>query len=285
MRLVYATDLHGDPDAYAALAALARREGAQAVLLGGDLFAYSREAAPQLAFAAGPFRAFLRQLRAAGLPVVAIPGNDDRAAAVAYLHTLAAEGLLRLADLRPRHLAPDDGTGAVTVVGYPFVPPTPFRLKEGERRDLATDRYTGPRPFFVSAPDPDAPWVAAAPDRLDRLPSIEEDLVAAPAVAPPWLLLAHSPPWGVLDRAATAERAGSRALRAWILARQPLLALHGHIHEAPDLLGRWAERLGATICVNPGAAQGTAVQAVVCDTAALTRSLRHTTRPPCDPSG
>jgi Icc-related predicted phosphoesterase len=284
MRLVYATDLHGDPDAYAALAALARRERAQAVLLGGDLFAYSREAAPQLAFAAGPFRDFLRRLRAARTPVVAIPGNDDRAAAVAYLHALAAAGLLRLADLRPQRLA-DDGAGAVAVVGYPFVPPTPFRLKEGERRDLATDRYPGPWPHFVSAPDPAAPWVAAPPDRLDRLPSIAEELAAAPVAAPPWVLLAHSPPWGVLDRAASAEHAGSRALRAWILARQPTLALHGHIHEAPDLLGRWAARLGATICVNPGAAQGTAVQAVVCDTAALPRSLRHTTRPSCDPPG
>ena len=278
MRLVYATDLHGDPGAYEALAALTRRERAQAVLLGGDLFAYSREAAPQLAFAAGPFRAFLRQLRADGLPVVAIPGNDDRAAAVAYLHTLAAAGLLRLADLRPQRLAAGDGIAAVTIVGYPFVPPTPFRLKEGERRDLATDRYPGPWPHFVSAPDPGAPWVEAPPDRLDRLPSIAEELAAAPTAAAPWVLLAHTPPWGVLDRAATAEHAGSRALRAWILARQPLLALHGHIHEAPDLLGRWAARLGATICVNPGAAQGTAVQAVVCDTAALPQSLRHTAR-------
>ncbi len=213
MRLVYATDLHDDPDAYAALAALARRERAHAVLLGGDLFAYSREAAPQLAFAAGPFRDFLRRLRAARTPVVAIPGNDDRVAAVAYLHTLAAAGLLRLADLRPQQLAPDDGTGAVSVVGYPFVPPTPFRLKEGERRDLAADRYTGPRPFFVSAPDPGAPWVAAPPDRLDRLPSIAEELAAAPVAAAPWVLLAHSPPWGVLDRSAPGSSRGGRPWR------------------------------------------------------------------------
>lgn len=82
----------------------------------------------------------------------------------------------------------------------------------------------------------------------------------------------------MLDRATSAERVGSRDLRAWIAARQPLLALHGHIHEAPDLLGRWAERLGATLCVNPGAAQGTTVQAAIIETAPLT--LRHTTRGP-----
>ncbi len=277
MKLVYATDLHGDTAAYEALADLALREGAHALLLGGDIFAYSRQAAPQLAFAAGPFRRFLLRLRAAGLPVVAIHGNDDRAAAVALLRAFAAEGLLRLAGLRPQPIIPGDvATDSLTVVGYPFVPPTPFRLKEHERRDLATDRYPGPWPYFVSAPDPAAPWAAAAPDLLDRLPSIEEELSATPPIAGPWVLLAHSPPWGVLDRAATVERAGSQGRRAWIVARRPLLALHGHIHEAPDLLGRWAERLGGTICLNPGPARGTTVQAVIVETTKLPHSLRHT---------
>ena len=33
---------------------------------------------------------------------------------------------------------------------------------------------------------------------------------------------------------------------------QPLLTLHGHIHEAPELSGRYLDRIGATLCVNPG---------------------------------
>lgn len=234
MKLVYATDLHGDAAAYAALADLAVRERARALLLGGDLFAYSRQAAPQLAFADGPFRRFLLRLRSAGLPVIAIHGNDDRTAVVTRLQALAAEGLLRLANLQPQHL--------------------------------------------IGVDDPAAPWIAAAPDLLDRLPSIEGELAAAPPIARPWVLLAHSPPWGVLDRAATAQHAGSRAIRAWIVARRPILALHGHIHEAPGLLGRWAERLGATICVNPGPACGTTVRATVAETAALPRGLWHTER-------
>jgi Icc-related predicted phosphoesterase len=41
--------------------------------------------------------------------------------------------------------------------------------------------------------------------------------------------------------------AGSRAVRAVIEARQPLLALHGHIHEARGFC-----RLGRTLCINPG---------------------------------
>jgi len=40
---------------------------------------------------------------------------------------------------------------------------------------------------------------------------------------------------------------GSTAVRGFIEDRQPLIALHGHIHE-----GRGDVRIGQTLCVNPG---------------------------------
>lgn len=40
---------------------------------------------------------------------------------------------------------------------------------------------------------------------------------------------------------------GSTALRETIERYQPLLGLHGHIHE-----GRGATRIGKTLCLNPG---------------------------------
>lgn len=278
MKLVYGTDLHGERDAYDALARLAAAERAGAVLLGGDLFAYSREAAPQLVFAEETLRPFLRELRALAIPVLAIAGNVDRPASLVRLREFARAGLLRLPGTRPYRLAPPgDEAAAVEIIGYPCVPPTPYRLKDHERRDLATDRYGGPWPILVSARDPDGAPVAAPDDHLDRLPSIEDDLAAVPATGAPCVLVAHSPPWGgVLDCTASVAHAGSRALRRWIEARQPLLTLHGHLHEAPDLSGRWVERIGATFCVNPGPAASTPPRAVVADTTALPHSLRHT---------
>ena len=41
--------------------------------------------------------------------------------------------------------------------------------------------------------------------------------------------------------------AGSTAVRELIETYQPILGLHGHIHE-----GRGTARLGRTVCVNPG---------------------------------
>ena len=53
---------------------------------------------------------------------------------------------------------------------------------------------------------------------------------------------------------------GSKALREAILKHQPLLGLHGHIHE-----GRGATRVGKTLCVNPGSMyeQGTLLGTIV----------------------
>jgi Icc-related predicted phosphoesterase len=53
---------------------------------------------------------------------------------------------------------------------------------------------------------------------------------------------------------------GSTALRAAIEKSQPLLSLHGHIHE-----GRGTTRIGKTLCINPGSMyeQGTLLGAIV----------------------
>lgn len=53
---------------------------------------------------------------------------------------------------------------------------------------------------------------------------------------------------------------GSTALRSVIETYQPLLGLHGHIHE-----GRGASRIGKTLCINPGSMyeQGTLLGAII----------------------
>ncbi len=43
------------------------------------------------------------------------------------------------------------------------------------------------------------------------------------------------------------DHVGSKAVKGIILEKQPLLSLHGHIHESPGM-----QRLGKTICLNPG---------------------------------
>jgi Icc-related predicted phosphoesterase len=49
------------------------------------------------------------------------------------------------------------------------------------------------------------------------------------------------------------EHIGSRAIRRWIERHQPLLTLHGHIHESPKQSGSFFDRIGSTVVINPGA--------------------------------
>ena len=68
-----------------------------------------------------------------------------------------------------------------------------------------------------------------------------------------------SPPYQTrLDRAALDGRlfddapldvhVGSIAVRRFIEQRQPLVTLHGHVHESARLTGSWQEKIGRTHC-------------------------------------
>ncbi|MFQ6009349.1 MAG: hypothetical protein ACE5K8_10425, partial [Candidatus Zixiibacteriota bacterium] len=73
------------------------------------------------------------------------------------------------------------------------------------------------------------------------------------------VFLFHAPPYKTkLDRAALDDKlvdrvpvdvhVGSMAVREFIEIRQPLLTLHGHVHESTRLTGSWRDQIGRTLC-------------------------------------
>ena len=76
------------------------------------------------------------------------------------------------------------------------------------------------------------------------------------------VLVSHSPPKGVVDLSKYhgGGHVGSEAVRKWIEEKQPLISLHGHIHES-----RGFGRIGRTVVVNPGseAEHGALLYAVI----------------------
>ena len=63
----------------------------------------------------------------------------------------------------------------------------------------------------------------------------------------------HSPPYGTeLDLIQGGKSAGSHSIKKFIEKNQPPLTLHGHIHESPEISGAYVDRIGETLCVNPG---------------------------------
>jgi Icc-related predicted phosphoesterase len=253
---LFASDLHGDVERYRKLFDSIRSTAPAAVFLGGDLlpssFPVARSGAPAPAdfvfeFLAVGFRRLREELGGRYPRVFLILGNDDPRIEEAAFLDVASEGLWTYAHDRSLPMGP------FTVYGYSFVPPTPFRLKDWERYDVS--RFVDP-----GCASPEEGWrsVPVAPSRL-RHATILKDLQALLGDDPMKgaVFLFHSPPYRTaLDRAALDGKlvdhvpldvhVGSIAIRRAIEERQPLVSLHGHVHEAARLGGAWRDRIGRT---------------------------------------
>jgi hypothetical protein len=164
----------------------------------------------------------------------------------------------------------------VAFLGYSFTPPTPYWVKDFERLDLPDD----PTPETGGAFwDNTARHVqkASAEDFFGGHESIGQALAQVDPPAAPWIWVCHAPPHGTaLDRLPHIDGpVGSRAVRAFIERTGPLCSLHGHIHESPRVTHRFSERIGQTLCVNPGQGDDQ-LHAVVFHSADPAGTMRHT---------
>jgi len=145
----------------------------------------------------------------------------------------------------------------IKIFGYSYVPPTPFMLKDWEKYDVS--RYIDPgcvspeEGFRSVKVEKSVIKYSTIKDDLHKLTK-NEDLSNA-------VFLFHSPPYKTnLDRVANDGKyyehvpldlyAGSIAIKKFIEEKQPLLTLHGHIHESTRLTGSWKDKIGNTHCFN-----------------------------------
>jgi len=232
--ILYASDLHGNHEAYEKLFALE----ADAIVLGGDLLTYPLKSGGDLLALQRRFVEYLAA-RMATRPCYWIPGNDDWAA---VLGPLESAGI----PLHGRALPFLDG---LSIAGYGCVPITPFGMKDFDRVDVpGWEPMQAPKRCLWSSPAGIEPVPLRA---VEGRPTIEADLATLATLTDPQktIYVVHSPPFATtLDRLQGGlTPIGSRALRAFIERAQPPLTLHGHVHESPGV-----ERLGRTVCVNPG---------------------------------
>ena len=175
-----------------------------------------------------------KKLDGTGMKIYCSPGNDDMEEVDAIVRSsrrvILAEGLV----------IPLDSHHEMIASGWSNE--TPWRTHREETEDRLKVRYEamisklkepGSAVFNIHVP----PYKSG----LDEAPELDENLrpkMAGQALKP----------------------VGSTALRKAIEETQPLLGLHGHIHE-----GRGAARIGRTLCINPGSMyeQGTLLGAIV----------------------
>ncbi|HRW55900.1 MAG TPA: metallophosphoesterase [Phycisphaerae bacterium] len=282
MKLLFTSDLHGNSSHYERLRAVVEQEKPNVIVLGGDLLPddsaldAKRLGKGQPEFIRNQFKTIVTDLRQlSGCDeVLVIFGNHDWGSSVAAMGELAGEGLLRV-------LTPSDpvNVGGVNFLGYSCTPPTPWFVKDFERLDRPGDE-----PPLMGG----ARWRISRITQLgaetlfENIPTIQEELADVSAPSSPWVFVVHAPPFGSkLDQSYQGESWGSRSVRSALERLQPMLSLHGHIHESPEVSGDFKDTLGATTAVNPGQSGKFLCYAVVeIDVAnARVSNLRHGRQP------
>jgi Icc-related predicted phosphoesterase len=221
MKIIYVTDTHGSPEVYERALEEAGRKDIKAVIIGGDITPsgpMNISIPDQRDFLEKYLIPLLRDFRkSAGKPVFIMMGNDDFIVNLGLLESAEREGVLNLMHLKLLRLK------GFLIGGYSCVNPIPFFIKDWEREDE----------------------------------NIKKELEAIRTPSPgKTVYVFHVPPYGTkLDLLYSGEHAGSTAVREFIKEEKPLLGLHGHIHESPDMSGSITDRIGKTLCINPGDAR------------------------------
>ncbi len=256
----FVSDLHGNTRRYHKLFERIAIEKPDAVFIGGDilpsgLYSFTKEhLVPEEFiddFLTGRLVELKEKLKTLFPRIFLIMGNDDGKAYEPLVTGLEKKGLISYVHNKKMVFE------TYTVYGYANVPPTPFMLKDWERYDVS--RYVDPGcvppeegAFTVEVNKKHLPYLTIKKD-LDEL-SGQEDLSKA-------IFLFHTPPYKTtLDRAGLDGKffehvpldvhVGSIAVERFIKERQPLITLHGHIHESTSITGHWKEKIGNTLAMN-----------------------------------
>src|SRR5215813_13881458 len=256
LRLYFATDIHGSDVCFRKFLAAAKVYQVDAVILGGDFAGKAlvpvlarggdltaRIEGQSVTVPAALDRLFRREIAAQlqrwcdlaserldpAVRCIITPGNDDpvEADAVLAAHPRVECPEAELCDLGP-----------VAMASLGVVPTTPWNTeRETSEEDLGKqisamlDQVPEGKEAILNIHCP--PYASG----LDDAPELDETLKPVirggrPSIVP----------------------VGSHAVREAIQRYQPSVGLHGHIHES-----RGAQKIGRTLCVNPGSDYGSGV--------------------------
>lgn len=283
MKVLYTCDLHGRRHLYEETLRSAVRSEVDIVILGGDLLPtiipnpltlisgsadFQDDLRAQIdfvdTFLAPAIHSFLAENPMIGLAY--IPGNHDWVVAMERLEQAAPDAV----NIHLRPMDKDD----ISLFGYACVTDSTFWVKDYVRRDRIADTFV-PSKFALLS---DTDRLVNSSDGAYALsrPSIEEELAMTTIPDPDrTVAVFHCPPHATgIDTLHNSKPIGSRSVLSFLERTQPMMSLHGHIHEAPYISGIFHTRVGRCLAVNPG--QGiTTLHALTFDASDPAGTLTH----------
>lgn len=250
MKIIFTTDLHGIQWKYLRVLELARKLNVDAVVNGGDLLPVEGDLALQDEFILDFLDDYFLQYESSSITHLSVMGNTDLKRFDPLFNEISSH----------YNCIQNLATNNFKINGYEFIgldvmPDYPFRLKDRCRLDTPEDNIQEQfgKGFLSTANG----WedIEYWPGFVKTLTTIEEELeqLPTPEFMEKSIYVMHMPPAFLgLDVCQGNVKVGSRAIYNFFENKQPLLSLHGHIHESPQMSRIWKSKLKKTTCIQPG---------------------------------
>jgi len=253
MKLMVLADVHQSEKHWELLIEAVWDNKPDLVAIAGDLLPKYDGILAQLAFLPR-LREYASAIRTAGAELVFILGNDDNEQAVPEMEKGDQLGLWHYVPDRVKKIKGYEFCGCPWINDYPFA--YKYWVAAENKADFAIHPVQLGPPAVINSSNE----IETIPDLEGYLKgkiSIRESLENTAALLNNmaesiWLI--HCPPVKMdFDLCGSGDRVGSPEVYRFIANNQPLLSIHGHIHEAPACNGGiWAKKLGRTICIQAG---------------------------------
>lgn len=263
MNILHITDLHGIHKKYLKVFEILEKENIDVIVNSGDLFPKDGKTLldiwiQQKKFILEFHTDFMEEIDGRKIHYLAFPGNDDF-----LCHDEIFDKTISKYGYCYNPVKGNVDVDEFSFIGFDLVPDYPFGLKDRVRMDTLDFGF----PKQISQPilsdlenkgtfKEIENWIEYA----RNLKTIEEELEIKKEfwgeINNQTVFICHPPPRGLgLDVIISGEEVGSEAVTSFIQKNQPKLSLHGHIHESPEISGKFCGWIDKTLCVQPGQSQ------------------------------
>ena len=254
MKILYVTDLHGDKEKYRKTLELAIEKEINVIVNGGDMLPKLGERhLEQPEFINGFLRDYFGELQDNNITYLTMLGNDDLLTVDALFEDVCGE-FENVHNIAGKKIYID----GYEIIGMNYILDHPFGCKD---RVITEKRYIPQRQLSPFAGisnehgyDRIFNWFEYSRTELPQMCDVLDGL-PAPENPQKAIYVMHMPPAGLkLGQLLYQDLdIGSADIYDFLKVKQPLLTLHGHIHESPDTeKGTWINQIGRTTCIQPG---------------------------------
>jgi len=253
MKILAVTDIHQMISKWKDVVEVCQNKKFDVVAIAGDLFPKDTYITGQMPFLKH-LKKYAAKINDTGAKIVIVLGNDDNQNAIPEMEQAHKDGLW--------HYIPNDvcEIGGYEFAAMPYVPDYPFGYKFWCHPEFKEYPRIERNPFTH-------PVLVNENNKFEQIENFESYFINKTSIYDAlvktaakvkdvkksiWLI--HAPPSHLmLDVCSHGARVGSDAVLKFIEDYNPLLTIHGHIHESPEHNGhKWFQSHEGTLCIQGG---------------------------------